>query len=329
MLLREVAVIVTLALSFLATPLAAAAQQPMKVARIGYLSGDSRATSGHLLDAFREGLSDLGWVEGQNIVIEYRWAEGKFDRLPDLAADLVRLQVRVIVGSGDRVILAAKQATITIPIVMAGVGDPVGAGFVASLARPGGNITGLSSLAVELTGKWLELLKEVVPKVSQVAVLRNPANRTHALFWKEAQTAAQALGVRLQDLEVRSPNDFESAFAAMTKERTGALVVLPDPLILGQRARLADLAARNRLPAIYMFREVVEAGGLMSYGRSGRTNFRRAATFVDKILKGAKPGDLPVEQPTRFELVVNLKTAKALGLTIPQSILIRADKVID
>ncbi len=280
------------------------------------------------MQAFRERLHELGYVEGKNLVIEYRWAEGNFERVPDLAAELVRLRVDVIVAVGDPVILAAKQATSTIPIVMASVGDPLGRGFVASLARPGGNITGVSNLAVALTGKWLESLKQIVPTLSQVAVLRNPANPTHALFWAEAQAAAPKLGLKLQSVEVRTPDDLDGAFASI-RERSAALVVLPDPLLAGiLRGRIAELATKNGLPAVFTFKEQAEAGGLISYGPSLLVNYRRAATYVDKILKGARPGDLPVEQPTQFELVVNLKTAKALGITVPQSLLVRADEVI-
>jgi putative ABC transport system substrate-binding protein len=274
-------------------------------------------------------MRQLGYVEGKNLVVEYRWADGQYDRLSDLAADLVRLRVEVIVTVGDPVIQAAKRATTTIPIVMASVGDPVGRGFVASLARPGGNITGVSNFAVALSGKWLEILREAVPHLSQVAILRNSSNPTHPLFWMEADKAAKGLGLKLQSLEVRSPEDFDTAFESMLKERAGALVTLPDPLLTGQRVRIADLAAKAHLPAIAAFRENAEAGTLMAYGPSLAANRRRAAVFVDKILKGAKPGDLPIEQPTKFELVINLKTAKALRLTIPPSLLQRADQVIE
>jgi putative ABC transport system substrate-binding protein len=314
----------------LTTPLAALGQQQSKVARIGYLAGSSLTDNARYVQAFREVLHELGYVEGKNLVIDYRWAEGNFERLPDLAAELVRLRVDVILAVGDPVILAAKQATSTIPIVMASVGDPVGRGFVASLARPGGNITGVSNLAVALTGKWLESLKQIVPTLSQVAVLRNAANPTHALFWAEAQSAAPRLGLKLQNVEVRTSDDLDGAFASIIRERSAALVVLPDPLLAGfLRGRIAELATRNRLPAACTFKEQAEFGCLLSYGPSLPVNYRRAAAYVDKILKGAKPGDLPIEQPTKFELVINLKTAKALGLTIPQSLLLRADEVIE
>ncbi|MFZ1058456.1 MAG: ABC transporter substrate-binding protein [Candidatus Rokuibacteriota bacterium] len=313
----------------LLAPLGAAAQPPGKVPRIGYLSAGSPSGAPHLLEAFRQGLRELGWVEGQNIVIDYRFAEGRFERLPDLAADLVRLKVDIIVAVPTPGAAAAKNATETIPIVVIGVRDPVGIGLIASLARPGGNITGLSfSVGMEILSKGLELLKETVPKVRRVAILSNPGNPAHPLAIREVNVAARSLGVQLQLLEPRGPNEFDGAFAAMAKERVGALLVIADSMFILHRTQLADLAARSRLPAMYGYREHPEAGGLMSYGSSLRDLWRRAATFVDKILKGAKPGDLPVEQPTKFELVINLKTAKALGLTIPQSVLIRADEVI-
>ncbi|HET8529759.1 MAG TPA: ABC transporter substrate-binding protein, partial [Methylomirabilota bacterium] len=309
--------------------LAAQAQQAGKVPRIGYFDAASSRTNPDLTDAFRDQMRQLGYVEGKNLVIEYRWADGKYDRLPDLAADLVRLRVDVIVTVGDPVILAAKEATTTIPIVLASVGDPVGRGFVASLARPGGNITGVSNLAVALSGKWLEILSEAVPRLSQVAILRNVANPTHPLFWMEADKVAKGLGLKLQSLGVRTLEDIDAAFESMQKERVGAFVTLPDPLLTGQRVRIADLAAKAHLPGIAAFRENAETGTLMAYGPSLAANRRRAAVFVDKILKGAKPGDLPIEQPTKFELFINLKTAKALGLTIPPSLLQRADQVIE
>ncbi|MEK7362971.1 MAG: ABC transporter substrate-binding protein [candidate division NC10 bacterium] len=321
--------ICAISLAMLLAPLGAAAQQPEKVPRIGYFSAGSPSGAPHLLEAFRKGLRELGWVEGQNIVIDYRFAEGRSDRLPDLAAELVRLKVDIIVALATPAAAAAKNATQTIPIVMIGAYDPVGIGLVAGLARPGGNVTGLSfGVGMEIVGKGLELLKETVPKVRRVAILSNPANPAQSLAMREVNVAARSLGVQLQLLEARGPNEFDGAFAAMAKERVGALLVVADGLFILHRARLADLAARSRLPAIYGYREHVEARGLMSYGSSLRDLWRRAATYVDKILKGAKPADLPVEQPTKFELVVNLKTAKALGLTIPQSVLVRADEVI-
>jgi len=316
---------------FLAAPLAAEAQPAGKVPRIGFLGGRTPSDTSPLLDAFRQGLHELGWVEGQNIVLDYRFAEGRFDRLPDLAAEVVRLKVDIIVAAGGTpTAAAAKNATGTIPIVMIAVRDPVGTGLIASLARPRGNVTGLSdSAGLEIVGKQLELLKETVPKIRRVAILSNPANLYHPLAIRELNAAPRSLGMQLQLLEARGPNEFDGAFAAMAKERVGALLVLADGMFNLHRTRLADLAARSRLPAAYGWREYVEAGGLMSYGPSLRDLFRRSATYLDKILKGAKPGDLPVEQPTKFELVINLKTAKALGLTIPPSVLRRADEVIE
>jgi putative ABC transport system substrate-binding protein len=323
------------ALGLLAAPLAAEAEQAAKIARIGYLAG-SLARGPHLPEAFRQGLRDLGYVEGRNVVIEYRDAEGKFERLPALAAalaaELVALKVDVIfVAGGTRVTLAAMQATKTIPIVFTNVGDPVESGLVTSLARPGGNVTGLSSLGPELVGKRLELLKQAVPGVDRVAVLFLPGalgERTDKDMLTGADVAARALGVRLQFVEARGPDEFARAFSDMSSARAGALTVLPSNRFLREHRRLVDLAAENRLPAVYTSREFVDAGGLMSYGANSVDLHRRAATYVDKILKGAKPGDLPVEQPTKFELVINLKTAKALGLTIPQSVLAHADEVI-
>jgi len=320
--------IVIFALAVLAAPLPADAQQPAKIPRIGFLWASPLSASPHRLEAFRQGLRELGYVEGQNIALEVRSAEGKWERLPALAAELVRLKVDIMVTAIVPAIQAAQQATKTIPIVMAVVVDPVATGFVASLARPGGNITGLSMMAPELVGKQLELLKEVVPKVSRVALLWNPANAGNPPQLREAEVAARTLGVRLQPFEARGPSEIDRAFAAMTKERAGGLLVTVDAMFLLHRTRIADLAARSRLPAVYGLREYPEAGGLMAYSANVTEMFRRAATYVDKILKGAKPADLPVEQPMRFELVINLKAAKALGLTFPQSILLRTDQVI-
>jgi len=315
---------------FLAAPLAAEGQQSGKVPRIGYLEIASAELpiAQAMVEAFRQGLRERGYVEGQTFVIEYRAAAGRIERLPDLVAELTRLKVNVIVASATPAALAAKQATTTIPIVSAVMGDPVGDGLVASLARPGGNVTGLTFLAL---AKRLGLLKETVPGVSHVAALSHPGvygEHTMRDMLKEAEVAAQTLGVHLQVLETRSPSDFDSAFSAMVTNRAGALIVFPSPMFYGAHGRLVDLAAKYRLPAIYAFKEAVATGGLMSYGTSIPDLSRRAATYVDKILKGAKPADLPVEQPTKFELVINLKTAKALGLTIPQPLLARADEVI-
>jgi len=334
MMIRGVAVIAVLALSLLAAPLAAEAQQAAKVARIGYLS-PNLATGPHLREAFRQGLRDLGYVEGRNLVIEYRDAEGKVERLPALAAELVALKVDVIVTEGGNTVvpLAAKQATRTLPIVFATAADAVGSGLVTSLARPGGNVTGLDSLSTELVGKRLELLTQAVPGVGQVAVLWLPGvygERTEKEMLTGAEVAARGLKVRVQFVEAtRDPADLDRAFSDMTRARAGALTVLPSNMFRREHRRLLDLAARHRLPAVYPWRDLVDTGGLMSYGASLTDLSRRAATYVDRILKGAKPGDLPVEQPTKFELVINLKTARTLGLTIPPSVLARADQIIE
>jgi putative ABC transport system substrate-binding protein len=306
----------------------AEAQQPKKIPRIGFLGGSSASAYARFIEAFKQGLRELGYEESQNVAIDYRYGEGKRDRLPDLSSDLVRLKVDVIVVSGTLAISALKNATKTIPIVMTTVEDPVAQGFVASLARPGGNITGLTNLAPELSGKRLELLKETFSKISRVAVLWDPSTPGSVVTFKETQIVAPAVSVQLQSLEVRSPNDFEGAFRAATTERAGALIVLQSLLINAHRQRIVDLAANNRLPAMYTQTEYVEVGGLMSYAPNYIDIYRRAATYVDKILKGAKPADLPVEQPTKFEFVINLKTAKQIGLTIPPNVLVRADKVI-
>ena len=320
----------TLAGGLVAAPFAAEAQQAAMVPRIGYLSPNLTA-SPHTHKAFRQGLHDLGYVEGRNLVIEYRDAEGKLERLPALAAELVALKVDVVVAPNTVAALAARQATKTIPIVFAVAADPVTSGLVTSLARPGGNVTGLSILSPELVGKGLELLTQAIPGVSRIAVLWQPGalgERTEKDLLKEAEVAARALGMRPQVVEARGPEDFDRAFSDMTRARTGALTVLTSIMFVIERRRLVDLAAKNRLPTVYPYREFVDAGGLMAYGPNIADNYRRAATYVDKILKGAKPADLPVEQPTKFELVINLKTAKALGLTIPPSLLQRADEVI-
>lgn len=313
-----------------AAPLAAEAQQAAKVTRIGHLS-TNLAASPHLRDAFLQELRGLGYFEGRNVVIEYRNAEGKHERLPALVAELVALKVDAIVASGTLAALAAKQETKTIPIVFSPAGDPVGSGLVASLARPGGNVTGLSAFAPELVGKRLELLKQAVPGIRRVAVLWQPGafgERTEKDTLKRAEVAARDLGVPLQFVEARGPADFARAFSEMSMARASAVTVLASNMFNNERRRLVDLAAEKRLPAMYSAREIVDAGGLMSYGANLADLNRRAATYVDKILKGAKPGDLPVEQPTKFELVINLRTAKALGLTIPQSVLAHADEVI-
>jgi putative ABC transport system substrate-binding protein len=305
------------------------AQQPKKVPRIGYLSGSPPFSIAEHNEAFRQGLRELGYMEGKNIVIEWRSAEGKPDRLPALATELVHLKVDVIVTAGPLVTRAAKKATVTIPIVMAQDPDPVGSGFVASLARPGGNITGLSRIAPELSGKQMELLKEIVPMLSRVAVFGTSTRPGNALTLREVELAAGAFGVKLQYLDILSPKDIEAAFEAAVRERAdGALWFVTGAIGNPHREKIADLAVSSRLPVIYFQRVDVEAGGLMSYGENVVDLHRRAATYVDKILKGAKPAELPVEQPTKFELVINLKTAKQIGLTIPAHVLARADKVI-
>jgi putative ABC transport system substrate-binding protein len=317
-----------LAVFLLAAPLAAEAQAPAKVPRIGFLAPQSPTDNPHLLEAFRQGLRELGYVEGQTIAIEYRFGEGRPERLPALAAELVRLKVDVIVTTGPPAPLAAKQATSTIPIVFAVTADPIAEGLVASLARPGGNITGLASMGPEVVGKQLELLKEVAPKVSRVAVLQNPSHHGHPAMLRQAEDAARALGLQLHIVQAGSPAEIDAAFATMRSQRVGGVLVLRDSLFIAQRTQIATLAAKSRLPAVYGLRELAEAGGLIAYGANVPLMYRRAATYVDKILRGAKPTDLPVEQPTRFELIINLKTAKALGLTIPPSLLQRADEVI-
>ena len=323
------ALIATSFLALLAGPLAAGAQPPANAPRVGVLLLSTPAATSHLREALSQGLRDLGYMEGQNIAIEYRWAEGRLERLPQLAQELVRLKVDVVVTTLTPGIRAAQQATKTIPIVMAVSGDPAGSGLVQSLARPGGNITGLSSNFRKLSGTALEILKEAVPGVSRVAVLWNPAIPDSTLAFREMRAGGETLKLELLSVEVRGLIEFENSFLRISREHAGALIVLPEnPLFFTYRRQLVDLAARHRLPAIYLLREFVDAGGLMAYGISLPEMFRRAASYVDKILKGAKPADLPVEQAAKFELVINLKTAKALGLTIPQSILLRADQVL-
>ena len=313
---------------FWGVPSAAEAQPAGTVARIGFLGGGLASTSTAQMEGLRQGMRDLGYMEGRDFVLDFRWGEGRNDRLFELASELVRAQVRVIVTAGEPAIRAAQKATSSIPIVMGAVGDPVGAGFAASLARPGGNITGVSNLAVDMAGKWLQLLREAVPRISYIAVLWNPANTTHHVVLKETQAAARTMGVRVIGVEFISADDFEAGFATMAFERVDGLLVLPDPVTASNRAKLAELMAKHRLPGITLFRESADAGFLMSYGVSSFNNHRRAAVYVDRILKGAKPGDLPIEQGTKFDLVVNLKTAKSLGLVIPQSVLVRADDLI-
>jgi putative ABC transport system substrate-binding protein len=326
----SVAAVALLALGVTAAPLVARAQQTGKVYRIGYLSTPTRESVEKGVQAFVRKLRELGWVEDQNLVIEYRWAEGNVERLPGLAAELVRSNVDVIVAPAGSAALAAKSATTSIPIVMIFPSDPVEIGLVSSLRRPGGNITGTTfTTGPEIFGKQLQILKETIPRTSRVGMLSNPADPSFALQAREVEAAARALRIRLQPVEARGPEDFDGAFAAMARERAEALLVIGSSTFLAHRSRLAELAVKRRLPTMFSFRENVEAGGLMAYAVNMVDFVGRSAVYVDKILKGAKPADLPVEQPTKFELVINLQTARAIGLTIPQSLLLRADKVIE
>ena len=315
----------------LAAPLAAEAQQPAgKVSRIGYLSPLSPAADATRREGFQQGLERLGYREGQNIAIEYRWAEGKLDRQDDLATELVRLKIDVFLAAGgNHTVRAARKATASIPIVMTAADDSVASGFVASLARPGGNVTGLNTQTADLAAKRLELLREVLPSIHRVAVLWNPTVPERVIDLKHTQVAARTLHVEIQSLEVRRPEDLDDKFTAMVKGRAEALVILADPVTHTHRVKIIDLATKKRLPTMFTQRQPVDAGGLVSYGTNYEALFRRAADFVDRILRGTKPADLPVEQPTTFELVINLKTAKALGLTIPLSVLQRADQVLE
>ena len=327
--MKKKIILLALCSLLLAPCCAAEAQQPNRVARIAFLSGSSATIMSDRAEAFRQGLRELGYVEGKNIVIDYRSAEGKLDRLSELAAELIRLKADVIVTAGPAPTRAVKEATVTIPIVMAQVNDPIGNGFVATLARPGGNITGLSTLAPELSGKRLEILKEIVPRLARVAVFGTSTQPGNTQALRETELAAAAFGMKLQSLDVLSSKDIEPAFRAASKGRADAiLMLLPGRVATSQLTQIADLAIKNRLPAIYQNGRHVNSGGLISYGVSFDDLDRRAAIYVDKILKGAKPADLPVEQPTKFELIINLKTAKQIGVTIPQKVLARADKVI-
>ena len=311
-------------------PLAAHAQpQSGKMSRIGFPGNSTAALEANLVEPFRDGLRALGYEEGRTILIEYRWAEGNYARFPALVAELLAANVDVLVTAGTPAALAIKQATTSVPVVMIAVGDPVGTGLVPSLARPGGNLTGLSSIAPDLEGKRLEILREVVPKLSHVALFINSANPFHSLSVRQAQAAAQALAIKLQLLDVRAAEDLDGAFAAILKERPEALLILADRIFLHNRTRMMDFATRQRLPNVNAYRELIEAGGLMSFGPSYEDMHRRAAIYVDKILKGAKPGDLPVEQPTKFTLVLSLKAAKAIGLDVSPLLLARADEVIE
>jgi putative ABC transport system substrate-binding protein len=315
-------------LGILLGSLAARAQQTGTAYRIGFLGNSTAALEANLVGPFREGLRDLGYVEGRNVLIEYRWAEGKYDRFPALIGELLALKVAVIVTAGTPATLAVKKATTSVPLVMTAVGDPVGTGIVPSLSHPGGNITGLTAISTEMDAKRLELLREVVPSVSYIALLWNAASPLQVLAEKQVQAAAQVLRMRVLSLGVKTEEEIKSALAVMARERPDALLVLADRLLLHHRALIMDFATRHRLPGVHAYRELVEAGGLMSFGPSYADMHRRAAYFVDRILKGAKPGDLPVERPRTFELVINLKVAKALGLTIPQSVLLRGTEII-
>jgi putative ABC transport system substrate-binding protein len=307
----------------------ARAQQPKKIFRIGYIAASSASTVGHYFEAFRQGLHDLGYIEGENIIFETRWAEGSAERFPDLIAELMRLKVDVLVVGGAAGALAAKNARITTPVVFAAVTDPLGYGLIDSLARPGGNLTGVAlALGEGFSGKWVELLKETVPRISGMAILRNPTHPLADVFLRETQAAARVFGVKLDFFEAKDPNELGAALSRMEKERARALTVTPSPLFSSQQRRIVDFAMRHRLPSMFFAKDFVDNGGFMSYGPSFPDSYRRAATYVDKILKGAKPGDLPVEQPQKFEFIINLKTAKQIGVTIPQSVLYRADKVI-
>ena len=316
-------------ISLLASARSVDAQSAENIRRIGLLAGGSGAVAGPMVEAFRTGLSELGWVEGQNVMIEFRFAEGRFDRLPDLAAELVRLKLDLIVAVPTPAALAAKRATGTIPIVMISVTDPVGIGLVTSLARPGSNVTGGSfSVGIEIIGKQLQLIKDALPRASSVAILLNTTNPGHAFILDKMKADAKSLGLSLRLLDARAPDEFDRVFAVMAKDHVDALLVVADAMFQANRTRLSELAAANRLPTMYTFREYVDSGGLISYGPNLVSQYRQGAMYVDKILKGAKPADLPVEQPSKFESVINLKAAKAIGITIPQSLLLRAEEVI-
>jgi putative ABC transport system substrate-binding protein len=323
--------LVALGASVIAAPLSSFAQQQGKIWRVGFLSQRGRPDSldSDQYGAFPRGMRELGYVEGKNLVIEWRFADNDIGRLSDLAEEFVRLKVDVIVAVGSAATSAAQKATVTIPIVMGSTGDPVGSGFVKSLARPGGNITGITNLITEVAPKYLEMLRSMLPRLSRVAVLLNPANSAHGAILKSVQSAAQRAGMTILPAEARTPQEIDSAFSRMARQNAGAVYVVQDPLFTQQRRQIVDLAAMNRLPSITADSGFPETGSLMSYGPNYADSYRRAATYVDKIFKGAKPADLPVEQPTKFELVINGKTAKALGLTIPQSLLVSADKVIE
>jgi putative tryptophan/tyrosine transport system substrate-binding protein len=325
---RTIALLITLALGLLVAPLAATARPAGGAVTIGYLGNSSPSLEPDLVEAFREGLRQLGYVEGQNLIIRYVWAEGQQERYADLARELVQLQPDIILTAGTPGTLAAMHATPSIPIVTAIAGEPIAAGLVASLARPGGNVTGLSTLAAELEGKRLELFKQAVPTLSRVVALLNPANPFTTIGWKATQPAAEALGLTLQPVEARGPHDLDHAFATIKEVRPDGLIIIPDRFLLTYRASIVHFMAEHRLPGMFPFRDFVQEGGLLAYGPDYTDLYRRAATYVDKILKGAKPADLPVELPTKFELLINLKTAQALSLTIPPILLFQATEVI-
>jgi len=326
--LKRKITVLTLCAMLFALCVSAEAQPPGKIPSIGFLGNSTAALEENLVEPFRQVLRDLGYVEGRNILIEYRWAEGKYERFPTLIAELVAQKVDVIVTAGTPAALAVKKAAPSVPLVMAAAGDPIGTGLIESLAHPGGNITGLSGMAVDLEGKRIELLREVIPKLSHLAVFWNPTSPLQVNSEKEVQAAARAFKMKVLSLGVQAPEQFDNAFATIRSERPHALLVLPDRLFLHNRARIMEFATKQHLPGVYAYVELVEAGGLMSYGPSYADMHRRAAIFVDKILKGRKPSDLPVEQPMKFDFVINLKAAKQIGLTIPPNVLARADRVI-
>ena len=320
---------ITLLSGIVAALATARAQQPAKIPRIGFLGNSTATMEANLIGPLRDGLRELGYEEGRNVIIEFRWADGKYDQFPALVAELLAAKVDVIITAGTPATLAIKKATSTVPLVFIAVGDPVGTGVVPNLGRPGGNITGLSSIAPDLEGKRLELLREVVPKLSHVAFFLNPANAFHTASMRQARVAAQSLGIKLQPMEVNKSEQLDGAFASIVKEKPDALLILADRIFLHNRKRMMEFAIQQRLPSVNAYRELVEAGGLISYGPSYEDMHRRAAVYVDKILKGTKPADLPIEQPTKFTLLINLKTAKTLGLTVPPTLVARADELIE
>jgi putative ABC transport system substrate-binding protein len=329
MIAQALIIVVAFAISVLITPLASQAQPRGHVPRLGYLGTSSASLEAELVKALREGLREHGYIDGQNIVIEYRWAEGNYQRFPDLVADLVKLKVDLILTTGTPGAFAAKRATQTIPIVMAVTGDAVATGLVSSLARPGGNLTGFTTMVPDLEGKRLEILREVLPKLATLVVLLNTSNPLTAVQLERARASAKPLGIQLQPVDLQRPEDFKDAFARVARHRPDAITMVADRFLLAHRTQIVDFVARTRLPAMYPYRDFVAAGGLMSYAPSYEDLFRRSATYVDKILRGAKPSDLPIEQPTKFEFLVNLKTARMLGVPIPPSLLLRADQVLE